>query len=118
MIPKMPAPDLIRGGYRFRKRSCSNDNLERDDDAKLKSARSRAARVATLERRVAHGCSRNPGLSSVAHAAGLSSLRDRGHEQPVCARAGDRPVLRLRLRSRVRVLQQAERKYLRLARPV
>src|SRR5829696_1579715 len=34
MIPKMPAPDLIRGGYRFRKRSCSNNNLERDDDSK------------------------------------------------------------------------------------
>jgi hypothetical protein len=40
MIPKKPAPDLIRGGYRFQKRSCSNNELENqgelsngDDDA-------------------------------------------------------------------------------------
>src|SRR5215204_2763408 len=34
MIPKMPGPDLIRAGYRFSERSCSNNNLERDDDSK------------------------------------------------------------------------------------
>src|SRR5882672_2873292 len=34
MIPKKPAPDLIRGGTGFRKRSCSSNKLERDDDSK------------------------------------------------------------------------------------
>src|SRR5262249_47616010 len=35
MIPKKPAPDLIRGGYRFsEKRSYSTKKLERDDDSK------------------------------------------------------------------------------------
>src|SRR5215813_6113778 len=35
MIPKKPAPDLIRGGFPdFGKRSCSAKRLERDDDSK------------------------------------------------------------------------------------
>src|SRR5215471_7924454 len=34
MILKKPAPELIRVGTGFRKRSCSNNNLKRDDDSK------------------------------------------------------------------------------------
>src|SRR5262245_51613444 len=34
MIPKKPAPDLIRGGYRFSERSCSNNEVERDGYSK------------------------------------------------------------------------------------
>jgi len=35
MIPKKPAPHLMRGGNRFsEKRSCPNKKLERDDDSK------------------------------------------------------------------------------------
>jgi hypothetical protein len=30
MIPKKPAPDLIRGGNRFQIRSCSKKNLDLD----------------------------------------------------------------------------------------
>jgi hypothetical protein len=34
MIPKKPAPDLIWVGTRFRKRSCSSNELDGDDDSK------------------------------------------------------------------------------------
>jgi hypothetical protein len=34
MIPKKPAPDVIRGGHRFSEKICSNNRLERDDDSK------------------------------------------------------------------------------------
>src|SRR5262245_16412253 len=34
MIPKRPAPDLIGVGTGFRKRSCSKNRMERDDDSR------------------------------------------------------------------------------------
>src|SRR5438045_4000828 len=34
MIPKKPAPDVIRVGTGFRKGSCSTNKLDRDDDSK------------------------------------------------------------------------------------
>ena len=34
MIPKKPAPDLIRGGYRFSEKTMLTNKLERDDDSK------------------------------------------------------------------------------------
>src|SRR5215467_7579627 len=34
MIPKKPAPDLFRVDTGFRKRSCSTNKVERDDDSK------------------------------------------------------------------------------------
>src|SRR5215471_20945625 len=34
MIPKKPAPDLIRGGYRFSEKIMLHHRLERDDESK------------------------------------------------------------------------------------
>src|SRR5262245_1460759 len=34
MMPKKPAPDLIRGGYRFSEKIMLQNELERDDDSK------------------------------------------------------------------------------------
>src|SRR5882724_5040759 len=47
MIPKKPAPDLIRGGHRFSEKIMLNRKVERDDDSKKSDPALRDTNVGT-----------------------------------------------------------------------